>query len=147
MKVVIQVCSNASVSVNNELINKINEGYLLLVGIDKNDNEDIIKKMANKIVNLRINKDENDKTNLSILTTGGEILSISQFTLCAMLDSRRPSFSFAANADIAKDLYHKFNKQLENYGIIVKEGVFGAEMDVELLNKGPFTIVITEKDL
>ena len=147
MKVVIQVCSNASVSVNNELINKINEGYLLLVGIDKNDNEDIIKKMANKIVNLRINKDENDKTNLSILTTGGEILSISQFTLCAMLDSRRPSFSFAASADIAKDLYHKFNKQLENYGIIVKEGVFGAEMDVELLNKGPFTIVITEKDL
>ena len=147
MKVVIQVCSNASVSVNNELINKINEWYLLLVRIDKNDNEDIIKKMANKIVNLRINKDENDKTNLSILTTGGEILSISQFTLCAMLDSRRPSFSFAASADIAKDLYHKFNKQLENYGIIVKEGVFGAEMDVELLNKGPFTIVITEKDL
>ena len=147
MKVVIQVCSKASVSVDNQLVNEIGHGYLLLVGIDKNDNEEIITKMANKIVNLRINKDENDKTNLSILTTGGEILSISQFTLCAMLDSRRPSFSYAASANVAKDLYHKFNNHLKSYGIIVKEGVFGAEMDVELLNKGPFTIVITEKDL
>ena len=147
MKVVIQVVSKASVSVNNQLVNKIGNGYLLLVGIDKNDNEDIITKMANKIVNLRINKDENDKTNLSILTTGGEILSISQFTLCALLDSRRPSFSYAASADVAKQLYHKFNEQLQSYGIIVKEGKFGEEMDVELLNKGPFTIVVTEKDL
>ena len=147
MKVVIQVVSKASVSVNNQLVNKIGHGYLLLVGIDKNDNEDIITKMANKIVNLRINKDENDKTNLSILTTGGEILSISQFTLCALLDSRRPSFSYAASADVAKQLYHKFNEQLQSHGIIVKEGIFGEEMDVELLNKGPFTIVVTEKDL
>ena len=147
MKVVIQVVSKASVSVNNQLVNEIGCGYLLLVGIDKNDNEEIITKMANKIVNLRINKDENDKTNLSILTTGGEILSISQFTLCALLDSRRPSFSYAACADVAKQLYHKFNEKLESHGITVKEGMFGEEMDVELLNKGPFTIVITEKDL
>ena len=147
MKVVIQVCSEASVSVDNQLVNEIKEGSLLLVGIDKNDNEEIIKKMASKILNLRINKDENDKTNLSILTTKGSILSISQFTLCAMLDSRRPSFSYAASADVAKMLYHKFNEYLSEYGIIVKEGVFGEEMDIRLLNKGPFTIVVTENDL
>ena len=81
MKVVIQVVDHASVSVNKQLINKINNGYLLLVGIEPNDNETIIKKMADKIINLRINPDENGKTNLSILNVGGEILSISQFTL------------------------------------------------------------------
>ena len=147
MKVVIQVVDYASVSVNNQLINKIDKGYLLLVGIEPGDDEKIIEKMANKIINLRINPDENGKTNLSILNVGGEILSISQFTLCATLDSRRPSFSYAASADVAKQLYHKFNEQLQSHGIIVKEGIFGEEMDVELLNKGPFTIVVTEKDL
>ncbi len=147
MKVVIQVVDNASVSVNDKLINSINNGYLLLVGIDQNDNEEIVKKMASKIANLRINPDENGKTNLSILATKGEILSISQFTLCALLDSRRPSFSYAAKPDIAKQYYELFNQELRNNGIIVKEGIFGEEMIVSLVNHGPFTIVYTEKDL
>ena len=147
MKVVIQVVDHASVSVNNQLINQIGKGYLLLVGIEPEDNDKIIEKMANKVINLRINPDENGKTNLSILNVGGEILSISQFTLCATLDSRRPSFSSAAKPDIAKPLFDKFNKILKSYEITVKDGVFGEEMEVSLLNHGPFTIIITNNDL
>lgn len=147
MKVVIQVVDYASVSVNNQLINKIDKGYLLLVGIEPGDDEKIIEKMANKIINLRINPDENGKTNLSILNVGGEILSISQFTLCATLDSRRPSFSSAAKPDVAKPLFDKFNEILKSFEITVKDGVFGEEMEVSLLNHGPFTIIITNNDL
>ena len=147
MKVVIQVVDKASVSVNGELINKIDNGYLLLVGIDQDDNLQIIKKMAEKIVNLRINPDENGKTNLSILNINGQILSISQFTLCAKLDSRRPSFSYAAKPDVAKPLFDEFNKILSSYGILVKDGVFGEEMEVSLINHGPFTIVLGSENL
>ena len=147
MKVVIQVVDYASVSVNNQLINKIGKGYLLLVGIEPGDDEKIIEKMANKIINLRINPDENGKTNLSILNVGGEILSISQFTLCATLDSRRPSFSSAAKPDVAKPLFDKFNEILKSFEISVKDGVFREEMEVSLLNHGPFTIIITNDDL
>ena len=147
MKVVIQVVDYASVSVNNQLINKIDKGYLLLVGIEPGDDEKIIEKMANKIINLRINPDENGKTNLSILNVGGEILSISQFTLCATLDSRRPSFSSAAKPDVAKPLFDKFNEILKSFEITVKDGVCGEEMEVSLLNHGPFTIIITNNDL
>lgn len=147
MKVVIQVVDHASVSVNNQLINKIDKGYLLLVGIEPGDDEKIIEKMANKIINLRINPDENGKTNLSISNVGGEILSISQFTLCATLDSRRPSFSSAAKPDVAKPLFDKFNEILKSFEITVKDGVFGEEMEVSLLNHGPFTIIITNNDL
>ena len=147
MKVVIQVVDNASVTINNNVYNSINNGYLLLVGIDQNDDEAIVKKMASKIANLRINPDENGKTNLSILVTKGEILSISQFTLCANLESRRPSFSYAAKPDIAKQYYELFNDELRKFDIVVKEGIFGEEMIVSLTNHGPFTIVYTEKDL
>ena len=147
MKVVIQVVDNASVSVDNKLVNKIDKGYLLLVGIDKNDNDVIVSKMAQKIINMRINPDENGKTNLSILDINGEILSISQFTLCAEVDKRRPSFSSAARPEVAKPLFEQFNNVLRNNQVNVKEGVFGAEMEVSLLNHGPFTIVLTEKDL
>ena len=147
MKVVIQVVDNASVTINNEIYNTINNGYLLLVGIDQNDDEQTVLKMANKIVNLRINPDENGKTNLSILVTKGEILSISQFTLCANVESRRPSFSFAAKPDIAKQYYKLFNEELRKNNITVKEGIFGEEMIVSLINHGPFTIVLTEKDI
>ena len=147
MKVVVQVVDHASVSVNSQLVNTINKGYLLLVGIDQDDNETIVKKMADKIINLRINPDENGKTNLSILNINGEILSISQFTLCAKLDSRRPSFSYAAKPDVAKPLFELFNNELRKYDVIVKEGVFGEEMEVSLLNHGPFTIVLTQENL
>lgn len=147
MKVVIQVVDHASVSVNNNLINNIGKGYLLLVGIDKGDDETIISKMAQKIINMRINPDENGKTNLSILDINGEILSISQFTLCAEVDKRRPSFSSAAKPDVAKPLFELFNNYLRNNNVVVKEGVFGEEMEVSLLNHGPFTIVLTHQDL
>lgn len=147
MKVVIQVVDHASVSVNEQLINKINKGYLLLVGIDQEDNETIVSKIAEKIVNMRINPDENGKTNLSIKDINGEILSISQFTLCADVTKRRPSFSTAAKPDVAKPLFEIFNNILRNHEIIVKEGVFGEEMEVSLLNHGPFTIVLTEKNV
>ena len=147
MKVVIQVVDHASVSVNNNPINNIGKGYLLLVGIDKGDDETIISKMAQKIINMRINPDENGKTNLSILDINGEILSISQFTLCAEVDKRRPSFSSAAKPDVAKPLFELFNNYLRNNNIVVKEGVFGEEMEVSLLNHGPFTIVLTHQDL
>ena len=147
MKVVIQVVDHASVSVNKQLVNEIKNGYLLLVGIDILDDETIVKKMAEKIINLRINPDENGKTNLSILNINGEILSISQFTLCAKLDSRRPSFSSAAKPDIAKTLFELFNNELRKHDVVVKEGVFGEEMEVSLLNHGPFTIVLTQDNL
>lgn len=147
MKVVIQVVDNASVSVNGELISNIDNGYLLLVGIDQFDDEEIVSKIAQKIVNMRINPDENGKTNLSIFDVKGEILSISQFTLCAQVDKRRPSFSHAAKPEIAKPLFEKFNQVLKDNGLNVKQGVFGEEMIVKLTNHGPFTIVLTEKDV
>ena len=147
MKVVIQVCDRASVSVEGKTVGEINTGYLLLVGIEKNDTEEIVTKMANKIFHLRINKDENGKTNLNISQVNGQILSISQFTLCATLDSRRPSFTNAANPDKAKKYYNLFNNCLKEYGLVVKEGIFGADMSVSLVNNGPFTIVIDENDL
>ena len=147
MKVVIQVVDHASVSVNNQLINKIEKGYLLLVGIDQQDNEAIVNKFAEKIVNMRINPDENGKTNLSIKDINGEILSISQFTLCADVSKRRPSFSTAAKPDVAKPLFEKFNSILKTHDIVVKEGVFGEEMEVSLLNHGPFTIFLTNENV
>ena len=147
MKVVVQVVDNASVTINNKVYNSIDNGYLLLVGIDQNDTEEIVTKMANKITNLRINPDENGKTNLSILVTKGKVLSISQFTLCANVESRRPSFSYAAKPEIAKNYYNIFNEELRNNGIEVKEGIFGEEMIVSLTNHGPFTIVLTENDI
>ena len=147
MKVVIQIVNSASVKVEGQLINKIDKGYLLFVGIDKSDDELIVKKMAKKIIEMRINKDLKGKTNLSILDVNGEILSISQFTLCAILDSRRPSFSNAARADVANKLYEIFNEELTKYNVNVKKGVFGADMKVNLENDGPFTIVVTDKDL
>ena len=147
MKVVIQVVDHASVSVNKQLVNKIEKGYLLLVGIDQQDDETIVSKFAEKIVNMRINPDENGKTNLSIKDINGEILSISQFTLCADVSKRRPSFSTAAKPDVAKPLFENFNNILRKHDIVVKEGIFGEEMEVSLLNHGPFTIVLTNENV
>ncbi len=147
MKVLIQVVKKAKVRVNEEIVSSIGMGYLLFVGIEKNDTEEILQKMASKIAHLRIIQDENGKTNLSILDKKYEILSISQFTLCAMLDGRRPSFSNAMNAQMAKDFYLKFNQMLKNLNMIVKEGVFQTEMEVELINDGPFTIYIDSNNL
>lgn len=143
MKIVVQIVNKAKVSVDNKLISRIDEGYLLLVGFTQGDNKEIIDKMVNKLIGLRIFKDEQDKTNLSILDVNGQILSVSQFTLYADLSKgRRPSFINALNGDDSKKLYDYFNFKLKEKIKIVTEGLFGENMTVELINKGPFTIIL-----
>ena len=141
MRVVLQVVNSASVTIDGNLHSKIDKGFLLLVGIGKDDTQENVIKMANKISKLRVFKDENDKTNLDIYKVNGKILSISQFTLYANTkDSNRPDFLNAAPRDKAIELYESFNTELEKAGIIVEKGVFGADMKVNLENDGPFTI-------
>ncbi len=148
MKVVLQRVLSASVTVNNEVIGKIDQGFLLLVGITYDDSEMIVKKVADKIAGLRIFTDSEDKMNLSIKDIGGKILSISQFTLYAdCKKGRRPSFDQAARPEIAEPLYELFNQELRNHELCVETGLFGADMKVELLNDGPVTIIIDSKEL
>ena len=148
MRVVIQRCKDASVTVDKKIVGKINGGYTLFVGFSSNDKEDLLEKMANKIINLRIFEDENGKMNYDIKTVNGSILSISQFTLYAKLEGRRPSFTDAMSYIDAKEMYKKFNDILRSYGITVEEGIFGEDMKVGLLNDGPVTIIIdSESDL
>ncbi len=148
MRVIIQRVLNANVKIDGEIHGKCERGYLLLVGFTLNDNEKIVDQMADKIVNLRINEDDQGKTNLSLLTKGGEILSISQFTLYANCkEGRRPSFTEALNPARATELYDYFNQKLRAYNIHVEEGIFGADMKVELINDGPFTICLDSSEL
>lgn len=143
MRVVLQVVNKANVIIEGEIYNEIDNGYLLLVGIGKEDNEENVKLMANKISKLRVCQDANGKTNLDIHVTSGKILSISQFTLYANTNGgNRPDFLEAADKDKAIYLYELFNRELESLGIEVKRGVFGADMKVNLENNGPFTIVL-----
>lgn len=147
MRVVVQRCKNASVKVNDKIIGKIDKGYLSLVGFTNGDNENVIKKMAKKIVNLRIFEDKNDKMNLSLKEVNASILSVSQFTLYAKLNGRRPSFTDALNYNDAKKLYEYFNLELEKQDVKVENGIFGADMKVNLLNDGPVTIIIDSEDI
>lgn len=148
MKVVVQVCKSANVKIDGKENGKIDKGYVLLVGFTEGDNEEIAKKMASKIVNLRVFCDENDKMNLDIKSVNGKILSISQFTLYAKLNGRRPSFSDALNYKDASKLYDYFNEKLREENVKVETGIFGADMKVELINDGPVTILIdSEEDL
>lgn len=147
MRVVVQRCKNASVKVNDKIIGKIDKGYLLFVGFTNGDNENVIKKMAKKIVNLRIFEDKNDKMNLSLKEVNASILSVSQFTLYAKLNGRRPSFTDALNYNDAKKLYEYFNLELEKQDVKVENGIFGADMKVNLLNDGPVTIIIDSEDI
>lgn len=141
MRVVIQRVKEASCTVADKLVSSINGGYLLLVGFTHDDNEEKMKKMAKKIANLRIFEDEMGKMNLNIQSVGGEVLSISQFTLYANTnDGNRPSFTSSMNPELADDLYKKFNQELRTYGLVVKEGIFGASMQIGLINDGPVTI-------
>ena len=143
MKVVLQVVDNAKVEVDGKLHNSINKGYLLLVGINKEDTIEKVKEMALKITKLRVFKDENGKTNLNIHAVNGEILSISQFTLCAnTVGTNRPDFCYAAPREMALNLYQAFNEELSKYDLVVKDGVFGEEMIVSLTNHGPFTLTL-----
>ena len=148
LKTVIQVSKNASVSINNEIVGQIDKGFTILVGICNEDTEEIVKKMADKIVNLRIFPDENGKTNLSLKDVGGSILSISQFTLYAdCKKGNRPSFTLAGKRELATALYDYFNEYLRSLNYKVETGVFGADMEVSLTNVGPFTIVLDSKEV
>ena len=142
MKVIVQRSKESSVSVDNKLINKIDSGLVLLVGFTEGDDESKLVTMAKKIVNLRIFDDDAGVMNKSILDVGGEILSISQFTLYAdTKKGNRPSYINALSGDKAVLLYDKFNEELNKY-INTYPGVFGADMKVVITNSGPVTIML-----
>ena len=148
MKIVLQNVLKASVEVNEQIISEINRGYLLLVSYKEGDNEEICKKMASKVSKLRIFMDENGKTNKSIFDVNGSILSISQFTLYADASKgNRPSFTNCMHFEKANELYKLFNNYLRELNLEVKEGIFGEDMKVSLINDGPFTLVLDSEEL
>ena len=147
MRVVIQRSKHSKVTIDGKVNGEIDHGYVVLVGFTEGDNEAIIDKMVNKIVNLRIFEDDQGKINLSILDVNGSILSISQFTLYANCkEGRRPSFTEALNPTDATKLYDIFNEKLREY-VLVETGIFGADMKVEIFNDGPVTIVLDSNEL
>jgi D-tyrosyl-tRNA(Tyr) deacylase len=142
---IIQRVTKGKVLVNGQVYSEIGKGYVILVGFCDKDTEDNVLKMSEKIVNLRVMADENGKMNLSIIDTKGEILLVSQFTLCADTSQRRPSFIKAKNPDDAKKLYELLTKKLQEKNIPVKTGKFGQYMDVEIVNDGPVTIILNSR--
>ncbi len=148
MKLVIQVVSKASVRVEGETVGAIGKGFMTLVGIAENDNAAIADKMLEKMLKLRIFPDENGKTNLSIRDVGGELLLISQFTLYADTShGNRPGFTTAGKPEMAEPLYRYFCDQAEKAGMRVGRGIFGADMQVSLVNEGPFTIILDSDEI
>ncbi|MDR7077966.1 D-tyrosyl-tRNA(Tyr) deacylase [Neobacillus niacini] len=146
MRVVVQRSKNAKVTVNGEITGQISKGLVLLVGVTHNDKDEDAAFLAEKIVNLRIFEDDAGKMNLSLLEVGGEILSVSQFTLYGdCRKGRRPNFMDAARPEQANQLYEVFNSLLREKGIKVETGIFGAMMDVELINDGPVTLIVESK--
>lgn len=145
MKIVIQRVSSASVEVDKKIVGEIGKGYLLLLGVGEDDNKEILDKYIDKIIKLRIFEDENGKTNLSLKDVGGEILIVSQFTLYANCKKgNRPSFTNAGKPDKAEELYEYAIEKIKGQLGKVETGVFGAHMNVSLVNDGPFTIVLDE---
>lgn len=147
MRILVQKALDASVTVENEVIGKIPHGYVLLVGISKEDTAEDVEFLAKKVANLRIYPDEQDKMNKTITDCGGEILSISQFTLYGDLsDGNRPSFTSAAPKEIAEPLFDRFNELLsEKYHLRVETGRFGAHMLLRFTNDGPNTLLLESK--
>ncbi|UOQ86119.1 D-aminoacyl-tRNA deacylase [Gracilibacillus salinarum] len=147
MKVVLQRAKNASVVVENEVVGKIDDGYVALIGVTHDDQEADIDYLVNKTANLRIFEDENGKMNLSLKDVSGGVLSISQFTLYGdTRKGRRPNFMQAAKPDQALSLYQQFNEKLRAEGIHVETGQFGEMMDVSFTNVGPVTIILDSED-
>ncbi|HZJ85764.1 MAG TPA: D-aminoacyl-tRNA deacylase [Erysipelotrichaceae bacterium] len=146
MRILLQKVKEASVIINGEVYSKIDEGFVALVGFSINDSEEVVDRMISKFINLRILEDEEGKTNNSIMSKSLEVLSVSQFTLYAdTKKGRRPSFSKSAKSDDAEKLYDYFNKQL-NKEIPIKTGVFQEDMQVQLVNEGPFTIMLDSEE-
>lgn len=145
MKFVIQEVSQASVSVEGNCVGKIQKGFLVFVGIGKEDTKEIADQYIKKMVQLRIFQDENGKTNLSLTDVGGEVLIISQFTLYANCrKGNRPSFFDAGEPQMAEELYEYIIEKTKETIPVVESGEFGAMMQVSLVNEGPFTIVFDE---
>lgn len=143
MKALIQRVKRASVTIDSKLYSKIDEGMLVLLGVEKGDSVENADKLIDKLVKLRIYEDENLKMNKSLLDVNGEMLIVSQFTLCGdCKKGTRPSFDKSAPPEIANNLYEYFIKKAKSYNISVKTGQFGAMMEVELLNDGPVTFMI-----
>lgn len=146
MRIVVQRSKAAKVTVGGEVIGQIEKGLVLLVGVTHDDKIEDAAYLADKIVNLRIFEDANEKMNMSLLDVGGEILSVSQFTLygdCS--NGRRPSFIKAARPEYAVEIYETFNRLLREKGVHVENGQFGAMMDVQLTNDGPVTLIVESK--
>ena len=147
MKVLVQRVTSASVEIEGKIVGEIDNGLLLLVGIAENDNEEHLNWVAEKCVNLRIFEDELGKMNRSVLEEQGGILTISQFTLLAdTRKGRRPSYIYAANPEKGQDFYNKFIELLKAYHLKVETGIFGAMMNIKLVNRGPVTIMIEKND-
>ena len=143
MKIVIQRVTRASVSVDNKVIGQIGRGLMVLVGVGGDDTKAVVERIVSKMVALRIFADENGKTNLSIKDVGGELLIVSQFTLYADTShGNRPGFTGAGSPRLAEELYEYFIERCRESVPVVEHGSFGADMAVELINDGPFTIIL-----
>lgn len=142
MRVLLQRVKQASVEIDGNVNGEIGQGLLLLVGFTENDGDKEIEYLARKVLNARIFSDADDKMNLNLQQVSGSILSISQFTLYAQTrKGNRPSFTRAQNPNIASKNYDKFNEKLRESGVQVETGIFGADMQVSLVNDGPVTIM------
>lgn len=147
MIVLVQRVKEASVYISGKEVSKIGKGLLLLIGIAKDDSEMDISYIVSKIINLRIFSDENGNLNLSLLDIKGDILAVSQFTLLGNTrKGRRPSFSNAMPSEEAENFYNKLINRFKESKIPVKEGVFGAMMEVKLINEGPVTLIVNSRD-
>ena len=148
MIIILQRCSSAKVVINKKIFSEIQSGLLLLVGVEKGDDQKDVFKVVDKIVNLRVFEDDEGKMNLSVLDIAGSILAVSQFTLCANVKKgRRPSFANAESPDISFDLYKKLTNEFRSKGVKTLEGLFGEIMNVELNNDGPATFIINSNNL
>ena len=148
MRFVVQRVTHASVTVDGQVIGKIGNGFMVLIGVADTDTREMADKMVNKLLGLRIFEDENGKTNLDIHIVGGELLLISQFTLYANCrHGNRPSFIEAGKPDMANEMYEYIIAKCKEQVPVVEKGEFGADMKVELLNDGPFTILLDSDQL
>ena len=148
MRAVLQRVTRASVTVDGEVLGKIGKGFMILLGVENSDTEEITDKMADKICKLRIFEDENEKMNRSLEDVGGQVLVVSQFTLYGNCKKgRRPEFLAAARPELAVPLYEKFVALCRDKGFHVETGEFGASMEVESVNDGPVTLIVDTDQL